>query len=161
METNTLEAIEAALEKIEEDIDAIQELTRLCRAQMERIGIDMQTEKKIGKLFPTMVQEMRAAGEFVKGIAQLQMDLGLKDRHLGTVDVEARMLGEIDERYEGTAVGKVFADPKKRRRLLNIAEHALSLADRGIEMKRSEDGKFELVAAEEGESSSKDPGDLH
>jgi len=139
----------AALEEIEENIDTIREFIKLYRKQMARIDVDMKTEEKIGKLFPTMTQEMRVAGEFLRGIAQMQMDLGIKDRHLGTVDVEARMLDEIDERYEGTAVGKVFADPKKRRKLLNIAEHALSLADRGIGMRRGEDGSFELVSGDD------------
>jgi hypothetical protein len=129
------------------------------RMQEKRIKIDFGTEEAIGKLMPTMTQEMRVAAEFLKGIAQLQMDLGIHERHLGTVDVEARLLGEVDERYEGTEVGKVFADPKKRRRLMNIAEHALSLAERGVEIKRDEEGGIELVA---GEGCTVDnPEDLH
>ena len=140
----------AAIEEAEEAIDTIQEMTRMYRMQLKRIKVDFQTEQAIGKLFPTMTQEMRVAGEFLKGIAQLQMDLGIHTRHLGTidVDVEARMLGQIDARYEGTEIGKVLADPKKRRRLMNIAEHALSLASRGIEITKNEDGELELVATE-------------
>jgi hypothetical protein len=132
----------AALEEIDEGIDTIKELTKLYKKQMDRIEVDLQTEKKIGKLFPTMTQEMRVAGEFLNRIAQIQMDLGITDRHLGTVDVE---VSGVDPRYAGTEVGKVLDDPKKRRRLMNIAEHALSLAERGIEIKKGEDGELELV----------------
>lgn len=127
-----------AIEKIEEELDEIKALTKLYRRQEERLEIDGQVEKNIGKLLPTMTQEIRVTVEVLKTIAQLKMDMGIHTRHLGTVDVEARLLQEVDSKYEGTEVGTVLRDPKKRRRLLNIAEHALSLSKRNVEMDESD-----------------------
>lgn len=123
-----------AMHDVEAEIDELIEFTRLYRLQMERIGIDHQTERNIRKLFPTMTQEIRVAGEILNRIAQLKMDLGMNERHLGKVDVETQILGEVAARYEGTEIGKILEDPKSRGRLRTIAEHALSLSKRGIEI---------------------------
>ena len=123
-----------AIAEVEGEIDELLEFTKLYRLQMERIGIDLQTEKSIKKLFPTMTQEMRVAGEILNRVAQLKMDLGLNERHLGRVDIEAQILGEVSAKYDGTDIGKVLENPKSRGRLRSIAEHALSLAKRGIDL---------------------------
>lgn len=127
-----------AMHEVEEEVDELIEFTRLYRIQMERIGIDLQTERNINKLFPTMTQEMRVAREILAEIAELKMDLGVNQRHLGTVDVEAQILGAVAARYEGTEIGKVLENPKSRGRLRTIAEHALSLSKRGIEIDTGE-----------------------
>jgi len=121
-----------AMVAVEEDIDELAEFIKLFRMQESRLNIDHQTEKNINKLFGSMTQEMRVAGEILHRIAQLKMDLGMNERHLGKVDVETEVLGEVAARYEGTEIGKVLANPKSRRRLATVAEHALSLAKRGI-----------------------------
>ena len=56
-----------AIQEIEEGLDEIMEYTRLYRRQTARLDIDGETEKKIGKLFPTMTQEIRVAGALRPG----------------------------------------------------------------------------------------------
>lgn len=119
-----------ALEEVEEGIDELTEITKLYKRQLRRMDIDEQVEKNIGKLLPTMTQEVRVALEILHKSAQLKMDLGLNERQLGSVNVEATAL----ETYSGTEIQKIIEDPKKRRRLLSIAEHALSMSDRGVDL---------------------------
>lgn len=121
-----------AVEEVQEDIDEIRELIKLYRRQEKRLDIDGKVEENIGKLLPTMTQEVRATAEILNRIAQLKMDMGVHERRLGTVDVEAGLIADVEQKYDGTDVGHVLKDPKKRRRLLNIAEHALSLSKRGV-----------------------------
>ena len=131
-----------AIEKVEEDIDEIRELVKLYRRQEKRLDIDGKVEENIGKLLPTMTQEIRVTKEVLTSIADLKMDLGLNERHLGTVDIEASLMADVDEKYAGTDVGSVLKDPKKRRRLLNIAEHALSLSKRGVSLEEEPEGEL-------------------
>jgi len=121
-----------AIAEVEEDLDEIKALIKLYRRQEKRLDIDGKVEENIGKLLPTMTQEIRATAEVLKTIANLKMDMGLHQRHLGTVDIEANLIADVEEKYIGTDVKTVLTDPKKRRRLLNIAEHALSLSKRGV-----------------------------
>jgi hypothetical protein len=121
-----------AIAEVEEDIDEVRELIKLYRRQEKRLDIDGDVEKSIGKLLPTMTQEVRATAEILNRIAQIKMDLGVNERHLGTVDVEANLIAGVAEKYAGTDAGNVLSDPKKRRRLLNIAEHAIALSKKGV-----------------------------
>lgn len=126
-----------AIAEVEEDIDEVRELIKLYRRQEDRLDIDGAVEKSIGKLLPTMTQEVRATAEILNRIAQIKMDLGVNERHLGTVDVEANLIAGVDQKYAGTDVGTVLSDPKKRRRLLSIAEHAMAIS------KKSEESDYE------------------
>lgn len=135
-----------AIAEVEEDIDEIREMIKTYREQDERVQIDRKVEKSIGKLLPTMTQEMRVKMEMLKTIVNTKMDLGLHERHLGTVDIEANLIAGVDQKYAGTDVSTVLSDPKKRRRLLSIAEHAMAISKKG-----SLDMDADLEAEESGE----------
>lgn len=124
-------AVENALEELAEGIDELKELTRLYQVQAKRIEIDFNTEKNIRKLLPTMSQEIRTAREILSASAQLKMDLGLNERHLGTVDVETTVTEEVTEKYADTpAVAAVLESGESRRKVLSLAERLLAIADR-------------------------------
>lgn len=122
---------ENAANEVVAGLDELEEMHRLYKIQMERIGIDFQTEKNIKKLLPTMSQEIRTAREILASSSQLKMDLGLNERHLGTVDVETTLLQDVAEKYADTpGVGKVLDDGNSRRKVLGLAERLLAIADR-------------------------------
>lgn len=122
---------ERAAEEVVEGLDELAELQRLYKLQMARVEIDFQTEKNIKKLLPTMSQEVRTAREILSASAQLKMDLGIHDRHLGKVDVETTLLSDVAEKYaDSPEVEKVLNDDESRRRVLGLAERLLSIADR-------------------------------
>lgn len=114
-------------QKVQEGFDELAEMESLYKMQLERISIDLKTEKTIGKLMPSMTQEMRAAREILSDIAQLKMDLGVNERHLGKMEVETQVIADVTQRYDSN-VGAVMAQPESRRKLLGIAERFMSLA---------------------------------
>ena len=123
--------LEKAAQEVAKGMDELEELQSLYKLQMERINIDFQTEKNIKKLLPTMSQEIRTAREILSAAAQLKMDLGLNERHLGTVDVETTLLKDVTEKYaESPSVNKVLDNGDSRRKVLGLAERLLAIADR-------------------------------
>jgi hypothetical protein len=120
-----------AVKEVQEGLNELDELHSLYKLQMERIKIDFQTEKNIKKLLPSMTQEVRTAREILSSAAQLKMDLGIHDRKLGTVGVEATILADVATRYaDSPGVVKVLDSAESRRKVLAVAEKLLSMADR-------------------------------
>jgi hypothetical protein len=140
---------EKAAETVTEEFNSLAELKRLYKMQMERIEIDLKIEKSMGKLMPqSMTQEMRAAREILHDISELEMDLGLHQRKLGQVDIEARVVSDVASRYDD-AVGKAMESPESRRKLLGIAERFLSLASGENTIDHEESSEAEAVVVEE------------
>lgn len=129
-------AVMNAVKQVEEGVDEIESLEKLFRLQMERIGIDHTIEKNAKKLFPSMTQEIKAAKEILGELAQLKMDLGLANRHLGKLDVETTAT-QVSLRYGNENVAKVLADPESRQRLLGLLKGVVHLE----KVRREEDGK--------------------
>lgn len=125
------QVFDKAADEVQKGLDELEELEKLYRRQVKRIDIDMASEQKIGKLFPTMTQEIRTAREILHSIAQLKMDLGLNDRHIGTVDVDAHITAHC-EQHANSRVATVLADPQQRQRLLGIAKGLMRVANRDV-----------------------------
>jgi hypothetical protein len=115
-----------AANEVEEGLDELKELEKLYRLQMKRIGIDVKNEENIKKLLPSTGQEVRIAREVLSNIADLKMDLGLSKRHLGQMDVEARLMADVAVRYNKPEVQTVLSSPQSRKKLLNLVEHLMS-----------------------------------
>jgi hypothetical protein len=115
-----------AVKEVEEGLDELQELEKLYKMQMGRITIDVQNEKNIKKLLPTTGQELRIAREILSTYADLKMDLGLSKRHLGQMDVEARILADVAVRYNKPEVQNVLANPQSRKKVLSLVERLMS-----------------------------------
>jgi hypothetical protein len=99
-----------------------------------------------------MTQEVRAARDILAEISKIKMDLGLKDRHLGTLDIDAQVTADVTARYP-PAITKIVENPESRRKLLGIAERFVSLTEgstiaRDVEMEE-DIAEAEAVAAAE------------
>lgn len=112
--------VEAA-QTVREGFNELDELQKLYKLQMTRIEIDHSTEKKMGKLFSSMTQEVKQAREILEAIGSLKMDLGLNERHLGKLDIETGVMAEVVGKYGKNSVNKVLANPESRQKLLAIA----------------------------------------
>lgn len=117
-----------AAESLEKGLDELKALESLYQIQMKRVGIDLAIEEKLQKLVPTMTQEIRVAREILQTYADLKMDLGMSKRHLGQLDVDAKVLADVTGRYQKQSVAKVVADPQARRKVLGIAEKIMQLS---------------------------------
>jgi len=126
--------VSKAAEQIRQSVDEIEALEELFRLQLQRIEIDHTIEKNAKKLFPSMTQEIKAAKDILGELAQLKMDLGMHDRHLGKLDVESTAT-EVSLRYGNENVAKVLANPQSRQRLLGMVRGVVQLE----KVKREED----------------------
>jgi len=115
-----------AAKEVEEGLDELREIEKLYKLQMRRIDIDVQNEKNIKKLLPTTGQEVRIAREILSTYADLKMDLGLSKRHLGHMDVDARVMADVALRYNKTEVQTVLSDPQSRKKVLSLVERLMS-----------------------------------
>lgn len=141
-------AITAAVEEVTKGMDELTALEDLYAIQRQRIDIDGEVEKKIGKLIPTMTQEIRVAREILQSYADLKMDLGLSKRHLGQLDVDAKVVADVTGRYGKASVEKVMKSPESRRKVLGIAEKILQLAaKRGVEGPKAAEATIEVEPA--------------
>jgi hypothetical protein len=115
-----------AAAEVEEGLDELKELEKLYKKQLKRIEIDIKNEENIKKLLPTTGQEFRIAREILSNYADLKMDLGLSKRHLGQVDVEARLLADVAVRYNKPEVQTVLSNPQSRKKVLSLVERLMS-----------------------------------
>lgn len=136
-------AVMNAVKQVEEGVDEIEALEKLFRLQMERIGIDHTIEKNAKKLFPSMTQEIKAAKDILGELAQLKMDLGLADRHLGKLDVESTAT-QVSLRYGNENVAKVLSNPESRQRLLGLVKGVVQL-EKAKREEESKDGDTIIV----------------
>lgn len=117
-----------AAKKVEKGLDELDALEKLYGLQMERIDIDLNVEKSIKKLIPTMTQEVRVAREILQTYADLKMDLGLSKRHIGQIEVDTHVVAEVTAKYGKPSVTKVMASPESRRKVLSVTDKILQLA---------------------------------
>lgn len=115
-----------AVKEVEEGVDELKELEKLYKLQMRRIDIDVQNEKNIKKLLPSTGQEVRIAREILSTYADLKMDLGLSKRHLGQMDIDARLMADVAVRYNKPEVQGVLNDPQSRKKVLSLVERLMS-----------------------------------
>lgn len=115
-----------AIANVQEGLDEVQELESLYRLQLERIHIDFATEKKIRKLMPTLGNEVKIAKEILGKLADMKMDLGITDRHIGKMEVETRVSSEMESKY-GAGVSRVLEDPASRQKFLTLTSKLLQL----------------------------------
>ena len=139
------DAMHKAEAEVQEGLDELKEFIDLFQLQKARMEIDHKHEKNLKKLMPTMTQEVRVAAEILGKIADLKMDLGLSTRHLGQVEVEAKVEATLVAKYGKESVARVMADPEKRRKVLNVAERMLALPG------RTEKGKVPAEDVEDAE----------
>lgn len=120
-----------AAEEVRQGLNELEELEKLYRVQMERIGIDLNIEKNVGKLMPSMTQEIKQAKDILATYAELKMDLGLTQRHIGQVEIDAKVIADVAGHYGSPAVGEVLSDPESRRKVLTLAQQLLTAGDGG------------------------------
>ena len=110
-------------------LNELDELEKLYWLQRERIGIDVDNEKSIKKLFGSTSNDIRLAMDLLTKRAQLKMDLGEDTRHIGTVGVDVtKTLAVVGSHYVGNAgVQKALANPESRRKVLHGATQLLRL----------------------------------
>jgi hypothetical protein len=128
-----------AAEQVAQGLNVLDELQKLYEIQRDRVDIDYTIEKNLKKLFKTTHKEVKEAREILVAYAQVQMDLGLTERHLGKVKVE----GPAPVQVEDPAVAGVLESPRKRQKVLAVFDRIAALTE------RLEEGDSEPVPVEQ------------
>ncbi len=121
--------VQDKMDVLKDGFDELVELQDLYRLQMKRLKIDTTLEEKFHKLMPSVTQEIRTAREILSTIAELKMDLGLNDRKMGTVNVDARIAAYVQTNFGNEKVAMVLADSEKRQRLTGLVKLLAKKAD--------------------------------
>ena len=135
---------EKAAQKVRDGLDVLAEMEKLYGIQMKRIEIDHAIELKVKKLFPTMTQEVKAARELLESYQRIKQDLGLDERHLGTLTVST---DEVATRYGKPGVRKALENPQSRRKLLSLAERFVRIQDAREKMDEKAEEEGAVVEA--------------
>lgn len=115
-----------AEEKIEKGLDELEEMQKMYKMQMGRIGIDHEKERAIGKLFNNTHKEVEVCLAILQASAKLKQSLGLTRNELGTVNVESRHILEAQDKYGVSEVQAIISNPSSRRKVLTLAQKLLS-----------------------------------
>lgn len=114
-----------AARNVQEGVKVLDELEYLYRVQKNRIEYFVGQEEDNGVMSRSMSREIDAARLLVEKIHTVRMDLGMDERHLGTLTIQAEAIAAAEERY-GDRVAAVLRHPEKRRRVLTAMEIMIS-----------------------------------
>ena len=112
--------IESA-KKVQDGVKVLDELEYLFRLQKIRIEHFVGKEEETGVMSKAMSREVDSARMLVDKIHTVRLDLGMDERHLGTLTIQAEAIAAAEERYGGR-VAEILRDPEKRRRVLTVLE---------------------------------------
>lgn len=158
-------AFEKASQEVRDGLDVLAELSKLFEIQMERVGIDHALEKAAKKLIPSMTQEVREARSILTDIQKMKMDLGLDERHLGTLQLDSGASEEVQTRYGKSSVRRVLEDPTSSRKVLSLVERFVQVSstredldampeedeEEALLLDDTEEAEFEMTAPAPGE----------
>lgn len=121
-------AFQKASQEVRDGLDVLAEMSKLYEIQMKRVEIDFTLEKAAKKLIPSMTQEIKEARSILEGIQKMKLDLGLDERHLGTLSIDSGASDEIVTRYGKSSVRRVLEDPSASRKVLSLAERFVQIS---------------------------------
>jgi hypothetical protein len=114
-----------AARNLKDGVKVLDELEYLYRLQKLRIEHFVGKEEETGVMTKAMSREMDSARMLVDKIHTVRLDLGMDERHLGTLTIQAEAIAAAEERYGGR-VAEVLRNPEKRRRVLTVLEAVTS-----------------------------------
>lgn len=115
-----------AEEKIKQGLDELEEMQKMYKMQLSRIGIDHEKEKAIGKLFNNTHKEVEVCLNILQASAKLKQSLGLTRNELGTVNVESKHILEAQDKYGVSGIQAIISNPSSRRKVLTLAQKLIS-----------------------------------
>ena len=116
------------IEEMEDGLNELEGLEELYKIQLERVKMEINTEKGLKKLFRGTGGEIRIASQILVSRANLKMELGTLKRapmeHHHTLDarqVDDGMRHILDARPESDGLASVAEDPIRRQKVIRAA----------------------------------------
>jgi len=113
----------AKMSELDSGINSLQELEELYKLQTARVVKFIEKEEKMGFPMPMrgLQRELDVCRTILMNMAQLKMDLGIDDRHIGKLTMQAEAIEYAEEKY-GKDILNVITNPEKRRMLLSLLQ---------------------------------------
>lgn len=140
-----------ASQEVRDGLDVLAEMSKLYEIQMKRVEIDFTLEKAAKKLIPSMTQEVKEARSLLEGIQKMKMDLGLDERHLGTLQLDTGASDEVVTRYGKASVRRVLDDPQASRKVLSLAERFVQISQAREDYEEEEDERALMLDDDDGD----------
>lgn len=142
-----------AWKQIDKKLPELRELWLLYQWQKERIQIDLQTERRIKKLFATTGKEVQIAADLLDQSTQTKVDLGMVNRPAGQLAGDGQVdrvavLQNTSVRIGLPAFERVGLNPEGRRRVLDLVDMMLRVGSRFDEPEGAIDAAKEVVSTE-------------
>jgi len=118
------------MKQFNQGVDVLGELNDLYHLHRERVNIAVEIERQEQMLLPGTVKEIAQALEILKVIGEMQMNLGLTERHLGTIGIDANIMAVIDQEIDRDSKD-ALQNPENRRKILELVDN-LSSVDESI-----------------------------
>ena len=106
---------------VKEGVNVLEEMEYLFRVQKGRVEFQVKREEQTGVMSKSVGRDIDAARLLLDRIHQVRMDLGMDERHLGILTIQAEAIAAAEERYGGR-VAEVLRNPEKRRKVLSALE---------------------------------------
>lgn len=122
--TNAPRAYLEVAREMKKGVKIVDELEELFSIQKARIMHFAEMEESAGTMSKGLGREIDAARLLLDELHRVRLDLGVDERHIGTLTIKAEAIAATEERY-GQRIANVMRDPEKRRRVLTLLEAAL------------------------------------
>ena len=123
IQTRMPEKVLEMQEEAEDALDEVKELAALYKLQMERVDMEVGTEKTLKKLFKGTGNEIFIAMKVLQTIAAIKMDYGLKKRDPSSMpQTNVNVLSIDTAKFGSEVVQSVVKDPVSRRKVLSLIE---------------------------------------
>jgi len=127
LEKNVPVYFKRSLEKANRQINVLQEYTDLMDIQWKRVRRAVEQEDTIGMNMVHLENSIKNLGGILNAIHDIQSDLGITPRNLGSLDVQANVLQGVIHSFSSNEATKVLENPVSRHKVLTVADRILAL----------------------------------
>ncbi len=114
--------------EVKKQVDVLDEFGKLLDLQLKRIARAADQEDTIGLNIGHLDQSIKTAHTILSSIHDVQSDLGITPRNLGSMDIQASVLQGVIHKFSNDSLSKVLESPVSRHKVLTVAERILALA---------------------------------
>lgn len=119
------------VKELSKGVDVLLEMTDIYRIQKKRVETAIAGEEKKKALYNNTYKEIGMCLEILQSIGETQANLGITERNLGTVTVDAQLLSIIDDKIKDRGARRILQNPEARRKMLELAEN---ISSSGVEV---------------------------
>lgn len=151
---NLPSTFEDEIDEMGERLDVIDEMKELYRLQVDRVQMNVDKEQDMETLLKDTRKEIRTAQDLLESIADLKMEMGIEERNLGKLEIEASVADQAED-VMGEAMPSL-TDPSKRNQLAEFVQRLDATDPEAVEAVIEEsDGDGDVIDVEpEGDAQS-------